>query len=147
MVLKEADPLVQAALLGQDSGLADQQGAIGAQLVGGQCARQHLAQGPLAPRHMLLQLLGVFLLPLQEPQSLQQRGLEPRGEGAVSGARAPPLPGGFQPEPAGPSPPRPPPAQTRYLLVRVAVCARPGQGAVHAVQATAQQQQEAKHTL
>ena len=40
---------------------------------------------------MLLQLLSIFLLPLQEPQSLQQRGLEMQGEGTVSQARCRPL--------------------------------------------------------
>lgn len=39
LVLNKADPLVQAALLGQDGGLAGQQGAVGAQLLCGQCAR------------------------------------------------------------------------------------------------------------
>lgn len=34
-----------------------------------------------------------------------------------------------------------------YLLIRVAVCGCPGQGAAHADQATAQQQQEAKYAL
>lgn len=81
LVLKEPDTLIQAALLRQDGGLPGQQGAVGAQLLGGQRLHQHLAQGPLAPRHVLLQLLGILLLSLQEPESLQQRGLEAQGEG------------------------------------------------------------------
>lgn len=78
LVLKEPDPLFQAALLGQDGGLPGQQRGVGTQLPGGQCPHQHLPQGPLAPRYVLLQLLGILLLPLQEPESLQQRGLEPQ---------------------------------------------------------------------
>lgn len=81
LVLKEPDSLIQAALLGQDRCLASQQGTIGAQLLGRQCLYQHLPQGPLAPRYVFLQLPGVLLLPLQEPESLQQRGLEPQGQG------------------------------------------------------------------
>ena len=97
---------------------------------------------------MLLQLLGVFLLPFQETESLQQRGLQPQGKRAVSREMAPWFPGWSQ-KPAGPSPPRAPPAGRNlcHLLVWVAVCALPGQGAAHAGQATAQQQQQAKHAL
>lgn len=40
------------------------------QLPGGQCLHQHLSQGPLSARHMLLQLPGVLLLPLKKPKSL-----------------------------------------------------------------------------
>lgn len=43
LVLNKADPLFQAALLGQDSGLGFNRGAVGAQLLCGQCARQQLA--------------------------------------------------------------------------------------------------------
>jgi hypothetical protein len=43
LVLKESDTLLQAALLGQDGGLAGQQGAVGAQLLRRQCPAQHLA--------------------------------------------------------------------------------------------------------
>lgn len=52
----------------------------------------------------------------------------------MSGASAPRRPALLQPE-------------TLYLLIGVAVCGRPGQGAAHADQATAQQQQEAKYAL
>lgn len=107
LVLKELHLLVQAALLGQDGGLAGQERTVGPQLPGGQCPHQHFPQGPLAPRHVLLQLPGVLLLPLQEPQPLQQTG----------------------------------------LLLRVCLGSRASQGPVHASQATAQQQQEAKHPL
>lgn len=37
LVLKKPDPLVQAALLGQDRSLAGQQGTVSAQLLGWQC--------------------------------------------------------------------------------------------------------------
>lgn len=120
LVLKEPDPLVQAALLGQDGGLAGQQGAIGAQLLGGQGPHQHLAQGPLAPRHVLLQLLGVFPLPQQEPETLLQRGLRP-GRARRQQGRVPRL---SRTAPAGPSPPRspqPPPLSP----ARLGRCLRP----------------------
>lgn len=50
----------------------------------GQLPLQHLTQGLLPPSHVLLQLLGVFLLSLQKQESLQQRGLKPPGEGAMN---------------------------------------------------------------
>lgn len=50
----------------------------------GQLPLQHLTQGLLPPSHVLLQLLSFFLLSLQKLESLQQRGLEPPGEGAVN---------------------------------------------------------------
>ena len=99
LVLKEPDTLVQAALLGQDGGLAGQEGTVGTQLPSRQCPHQNRTQGALAPCHMLLQLPGVLLLSPQEPETLQQRGLEPTGRGTVSGASAPRHPALPQPEP------------------------------------------------
>lgn len=50
----------------------------------GQLPLQHLTQGLLPSSHVLLQLLSVLLLSLQKQESLQQRGLEPSGEGAMN---------------------------------------------------------------
>lgn len=52
----------------------------------GQFPFQHLTQGLLPPSHVLLQFLSVLLLSLQKLESLQQRGLEPPGEGAMNTA-------------------------------------------------------------
>lgn len=52
----------------------------------------------------------------------------------MTGVSAPRRPALLQPEPL-------------YLLIRVAVCGCLGQGAAHADQATAQQQQEAEYAL
>lgn len=106
LFLKEPDSVVQAALLGQDPGLGGQQHTIGAQMLFGQLPLQHLPQGLLAPSHVLLQLLSVLLLPQQKPESLQQRSLDPPGEGAVSTA-APGKVLGCRPQ-APPSPALPP---------------------------------------
>lgn len=75
---------------------------------------------------MLLQLPGIFLLPLQKPKPLQQRGLEPQGEDAVSAVRHRGSQDGFserrKPLPAQLSPSLNP----FYPLIRVTIWAHPG---------------------
>lgn len=79
----------------------------------GQLPFQHLTQGLLPPSHMLLQFLSVLLLSLQKQESLQQRGLEPPGEGAMNTA-AP----GMIPAVERRPPPNPalPPTSTSFTL-------------------------------